>query len=196
MNTISERQLEIIEATGVLLVEQGVSGLTTKNLAKKMGFSESALYRHYHNKAEILEGHIRYLFGNVKERLALIPVKEVSAQRAVEMFMESQFKYLSANRHFVVAMLSEGLLDANSPVRKACLEMFSYVRAFFDSLIAQAQEKGELNTRLSEDAMFHAIMGSFRGTMLRWKLSDFAFDLEEEGNLLMKQIIDVVFNNK
>ena len=40
---ITERQLEIIEASGKILMEKGILGLTTKNLAKEMHFSESAL---------------------------------------------------------------------------------------------------------------------------------------------------------
>ena len=193
---ISDRQLEIIETTGHILLEQGVAGLTTKNLAVRMGFSESALYRHFKNKSEILEGHIRYLLDNVKQRLSQIPLQGISSEQAIQMFMASQFKYLNANRHFVVAMLSETLLDSDSPVRAACLEMFAYVRQFFGGLITQGMLRGDIQTVLSEDALFHCIMGSFRVIMLRWKLNDFGFDLEEEGNRLMKEIIHVALHNK
>ena len=40
---ISDRQLEIIEAAGKILTASGVSGLTIKNLAREMKFSESAI---------------------------------------------------------------------------------------------------------------------------------------------------------
>ena len=50
---IKERQIEIIEAAGEILTKSGFNALTTKNLAAKMGFSESALYRHYSSKEEI-----------------------------------------------------------------------------------------------------------------------------------------------
>lgn len=50
---ITPRQLEIIEATGKILTKSGTSGLTIKNLAKEMNFSESAIYRHFASK-EIL----------------------------------------------------------------------------------------------------------------------------------------------
>ena len=43
--TISDRQLEIIEAAGKILTASGISGLTIKNLAKEMKFSESAIYK-------------------------------------------------------------------------------------------------------------------------------------------------------
>jgi AcrR family transcriptional regulator len=51
---LSERQLEIIEAAGKVITSSGVSGLTIKNLAKEMKFSESAIYRHFTSKEEII----------------------------------------------------------------------------------------------------------------------------------------------
>jgi AcrR family transcriptional regulator len=44
---ISAKQLEIIKAAGRILTASGVSGLTIKELAKEMQFSESAIYRHF-----------------------------------------------------------------------------------------------------------------------------------------------------
>ena len=40
---ITPRQLELIEAASRLLTTSGVNGLTIKNLAKEMNFSESAI---------------------------------------------------------------------------------------------------------------------------------------------------------
>jgi AcrR family transcriptional regulator len=44
---LSDRQKEIIEVSLALIAENGIQGLTIKNLAKRIGFSESAIYRHY-----------------------------------------------------------------------------------------------------------------------------------------------------
>ena len=54
MDKASKRQQEIIESAGKLLMEKGIKGLTTKNLAQEMEFSESALYRHFKNKEDII----------------------------------------------------------------------------------------------------------------------------------------------
>ena len=51
---ITERQQEIINVSLALIAESGIQSLTIKNLAKKIGFAESAIYRHYENKIQIL----------------------------------------------------------------------------------------------------------------------------------------------
>ena len=68
VETTSKRQQEIIESAGKLLIEKGIKGLTTKNLAQEMGFSESALYRHFNNKEDIIVLLLDYLFGKMRSR--------------------------------------------------------------------------------------------------------------------------------
>ena len=63
---IKPRQLEIIEVAGKLLTNSGINGLTIKNLANEMNFSEGAIYRHFKNKEEIMP-LLRYLHENVQE---------------------------------------------------------------------------------------------------------------------------------
>lgn len=67
---ITPRQLEIIEAAGKILTASGVSGLTIKNLAKEMQFSESAIYRHFKSKEDIIIAMLNYLADNIDKRLA------------------------------------------------------------------------------------------------------------------------------
>ena len=42
-NEISNRQLEIIEVSGKILIEKGIKGLTTKTVASEMNFSSGAI---------------------------------------------------------------------------------------------------------------------------------------------------------
>ena len=54
----SKRQKEIIEAAISLIAQNGIEGLTTKALAAAVGISEPALYRHFSNKAKIVQAVI------------------------------------------------------------------------------------------------------------------------------------------
>ena len=38
-----------------LIAEKGIQGLTIKNLSKKIGISEPAIYRHFDSKSSILD---------------------------------------------------------------------------------------------------------------------------------------------
>jgi len=59
----TERQTQIIEASIEIISQKGIQGLTIKNLSKKIGISEPAIYRHFDSKTEIL----LTLLNNFKE---------------------------------------------------------------------------------------------------------------------------------
>lgn len=49
-----ETQLKIIDATMTLIIENGYSGATTKNIAKLAGVNESTIFRRFDGKKEIV----------------------------------------------------------------------------------------------------------------------------------------------
>ena len=51
---LTVRQQEIVEKSIRLISEKGIQGFTIKNLAKSVGISEPAIYRHFESKIEIL----------------------------------------------------------------------------------------------------------------------------------------------
>ena len=64
----TERQIEIIEAALELITEKGIQGMTIKNLSKKIGITEPAIYRHFVSKTEILLS----ILNNFKEMAEIL----------------------------------------------------------------------------------------------------------------------------
>lgn len=191
-NEISDRQIEIIEVSGKILMEKGIKGLTTKNLAAEMGFSESAIYRHFKNKEDIIVVLLSYLQDNIKTRLENIVAQEASAEQHLQQIFASQFSFFKQNPHFVIAILSEGLFDETEKIQNAMM----HIIAIKSNLLQQVVEKGKQNKEFKQEIatpdLLHIIMGSFRLAMLKWKLSKFQFDIEKEGNRLIMNTISLI----
>jgi len=101
---ISGRQFEIIEAAGRILSTSGVNGLTIKNLAQEMKFSESAIYRHFASKEEIVVAMLGYLAENMDERLQKVTSAHNKPAEKLEAIFLDQIAFFSKNPHFVVAV--------------------------------------------------------------------------------------------
>lgn len=56
--SLTKRQQEIIWSAVHLIDENGIQGLTIKNLSARIGFTEAAIYRHFKSKGEILSAII------------------------------------------------------------------------------------------------------------------------------------------
>ncbi len=192
LENTSKRQQEIIEAAGKLLMEKGIKGLTTKNLAQEMNFSESALYRHFKNKEDIIVLLLDYLGSNIKERLDLIFENDSISIEKLQQLFNSQFQFFNQNPHFVVAVLSEGLFDESEKINQSIMKVVHYKM----HLITKIIEVGKLNNEFTKDIatqdMVHIIIGSFRMMMLKWKFSKFEIDLINQGNKIMNTTIKLL----
>ncbi|MDM1074318.1 TetR/AcrR family transcriptional regulator [Empedobacter brevis] len=189
---LSKRQLEIIEVSGKILMQKGVAGLTTKNLAQKMNFSESALYRHFKDKEEIITHLISYLSENINQRFESIINTDLSAEEKFNQLFKSQFSFFKANPHFIVIVLSEGLLDNSETIKNTILKLMQTNSNVFKNLILQGQESKTFNQNIDVDYLVHFIMGTFRLQMLKWKLSNFEFDIEKKGIETMTNLLTLI----
>lgn len=193
---IKERQLEIIEAAGEILTESGIAGLTTKNLAAKMGFAESALYRHFKGKEEIILTMLRYLSTDMDSRLTNSTKDIESPEEKLKAAFNNQFEFFKKNPHFLVAIFSDGLLEESKSINEAILQIMGTKRRHLLQIIQQGQKQKQFTDALSADELVHIIMGSFRLHMLQWRLSGFTFDLKLKGNKLITNLLKLIQPHK
>ncbi|PIY11531.1 MAG: TetR/AcrR family transcriptional regulator [Flexibacter sp. CG_4_10_14_3_um_filter_32_15] len=187
--TLTDRQVEIIEASGKILMEKGIMGLTTKNLAKEMNFSESALYRHFKDKETIISLLIRFLSDNITTRFEDILQKDItSEEKFIELF-QSQFLFFKANPHFIVIVLSDGLLDHSEAIKSEIMKLMHTNALAFKKMIEEGQKAKLFNQEIETEHLVHFVMGSFRLQMLKWKLANFSFDIEKVGMATMTNLL-------
>ena len=189
---IKERQIEIIEAAGEILTKSGFNALTTKNLAAKMGFSESALYRHYSSKEEIVLTMLKYLDREMENRLTNSVAGIEDSEEKLKAIFNSQFDYFKKNPHFLVAIFSEGLLEASEAINEAINQIIATKKKHLLQCIRQGQKEKRVTSTLPADELVHIIMGSFRLHMLQWRLSGFAFDVKARGNKVISNLLTLV----
>jgi AcrR family transcriptional regulator len=192
---ITERQLEIIQAAGKLLASKGLSGLTVKTLAAEMGFVESALYRHFKSKDDILVLMLEHLYQNIQERFEPILAQEADAKTKLVQIFDSQFRYFKENPHFVIVVLSDGLIDESEGMRNQIIKMFLYKIQIINELISQYITQGKMQSVLHQETLIHFLMGGFRLTMFKWKTLRFSFDLVKEGNQMIEDFFTLFTQN-
>lgn len=189
---IKKRQLEIIEAAGEILTESGLAGLTTKNLAEKMGFGESALYRHFKGKEEIIITMLQYLNADMDKRLTACVENINDPVKKLDAVFNNQFDFFQHHPQFLVAVFSEGLLEESKAINAGILQLMITKRKHLLPIIKQGQQQGIIETTAPAEDIMHIIMGSFRLHMLQWRMSDFAFDVKKKGNKLMESILTLI----
>ncbi len=188
---ITPRQLEIIEAAGKILTASGVSGLTIKNLAKEMQFSESAIYRHFESKEEIILSMLNYLASNTEKRLSNIQLTTDPEENLKALFRE-QFSFFSLNPHFVVAVFSDGLLEESQRINETFMKLMNIKMKFLMPIIMEGQQRRIFTNAITTDELMHIIMGTFKLQMFKWRIANFEFDIKRSGDNMVQSILTLI----
>jgi len=188
---LSERQLEIIEAAGRILTSSGVSGLTIKNLAKEMKFSESAIYRHFTSKEEIIIALLTFLADSIDQRLSNITRSSDPEEKFKAMFQE-QFRFFNLHPHFVVAVFSDGLMEETQRINDAILNLINVKMKHLMPVIMEGQQKGVFTNAITTDELVYIVMGTFKLQMFKWRTANFQYDLKRNGDNMIQAILTLI----
>ena len=189
---ISARQEEIIKVSGKILMEKGIKGLTIKILAKEMGFSESAIYRHFESKEDIIFLLLSTLKESLQKRVSEIIKSDLSATDKLETIFERQIEYVNENPYFIIAVLSEDLFFETDKIQEALLTLFNFKLKMVSKLIEEGKTTNNIRTDIETEDLANTVIGSFRFLMLRWRYSKFSFDLETEGRKTIDTITQLI----
>jgi len=191
---LSDRQQQIIDVSLELISENGIQGLTIKNLAKKIGFSESAIYRHYENKIEILVAILNYFKENT-ERIFVSELKsdEDTITKIQNLFI-NQFRIFTKSPSFLAVIFSEELFRNETILSERVAEIMNNNLDTLTQIIRVGQKKDELRNDIEASHLALVVMGALRLFVKKWQISNHSFDLRKEG-LKITQSISVIIKN-
>jgi len=185
---LSERQIEIIDAATNLIGAKGIQNLTTKNLAAEMGFSEPALYRHFKGKTEILESVLIYYKEKLREGLTSVIHSGLTGIEKIKALIEFQFNHFSKYPAVIMVIFAETSFQYDNVLSKSVSKIMLQKKEMVSEIVRSGQEEGSIRNDIEAGQLATIIMGSMRFTVLRWRLSDFNFDLIKEGKSLFNTI--------
>ena len=189
---ITPRQLEIIEVAGKILTVSGVSGLTIKNLAKEMKFSESAIYRHFTSKEEIIIVMLDYVSGIIDQRLNNAILVDDDPESKFKAIFQSQFNFFSNNPHFVVAVFSDGFMEESQRINEIIIKLMAVKVKHLMPIIMEGQQKVIFTNTVTTDELMSIVMGTFRLLMYKWRIANFEFDIKRNGENMVQSLLTLI----
>jgi AcrR family transcriptional regulator len=179
METLTKRQLEIIDVSIGLIAEKGIQNLTIKNIAEKMNISEPAIYRHFDCKLEILlaildsfDQRVDALFEQVNQSTAPYTEK-------LKAFYLARCEEFAKTPELARVIFSEEIFQNEKVLSDKVSIIMQKHQVFIAKIIGQAQENNELRADLPKEHLSLIIMGTLRLMVTRWRMTGFRFDLEK-----------------
>jgi TetR/AcrR family transcriptional regulator, fatty acid metabolism regulator protein len=191
-DNLSRRQEEIINAAIKLIGEGGIQALTIKNLSAEIGIAESALYRHFKSKTEVLNALLDFLNSFIISNYENVHKLKITSFRKIEKMITGQLKLFYDNPPYAIVVLSDGLYKNNKSLYSKIFSVMERTKSTFINIIEEGQNNGEIRKDVPSDQLAFLIMGSIRLTVTQWSLSGFKFDLKKRGNILVKTFATLI----
>ncbi|MFA9388500.1 MAG: TetR/AcrR family transcriptional regulator [Prolixibacteraceae bacterium] len=189
MNTeTTERQQEIINVSLELIAESGIQSLTIKNLAKKIGFAESAIYRHYDNKIQILLAILDFFKLSTEHFFTDQLSSNENSLIKIENLFQNHFKKFSTSPSLVAVIFSEEIFRNEAELTEKVQEIMNKNIASLETIIQTGQKNGEIKADIDASHLAVIIMGSLRMFVKQWHMQNYKFNLIEKGSGFISSI--------
>lgn len=187
----TERQEQIIDEAIRIIHEQGYSALSIRELAKSVGISEPAIYRHFDSKEAIILailGRVEQIGKDIQKQLKQL----TDPRQKIEKFIELQLGFLEQNPEITSVIFSEDIFQPNGAVKDKIKALIQGRFQMILNMINQAKSQGLVVDANAED-LATVILGYIRMTVLDWRSSNFAFSLTSRGRRLLLTLDKIVF---
>ncbi len=188
------RQNEIIHTAIELIAENGIQQLTIKNLSKRIGIAESAIYRHLSSKMEILLGILDLFKENKEEILRRVQTMSKSPLEQMRLLFEERFKTFKAQPAIAAVIFSEEIFRNDRRLSEKVFQIMQTNQEILFDIIHSGQTANEFRKDIPADQLSFIIIGALRLIVSKWHLSDYAFDLQAEGRKLWNAVEKMIKN--
>jgi len=192
MDSKTERQRQIIEAAIELIAEKSIQRLTINNLAKKIGVTDGALYRHFNSKIDILLGILHMFQSEARQNLEQVKKSKLPALQQFEEIFLYRLKYFTQKPSVAAVIFSESIFQNDIRLTSAVNEFLKMHEDTLRIIIERGIQKGEIRRGILVDETIYITIGSMRYLVTRWRLNGRNFDLYEKGVQLLGNLKELL----
>jgi AcrR family transcriptional regulator len=172
------RQKQIIDAAGSLIFKYGSEHLTVRGIAKEVGISEAAIYRHFKSKKSILS----FLLMHIEEALLKDLNQEGLADapvtpETIDQIIRNHFSRISMRKGISFQVVAEVISLGDRMLNKQASQMINRSIARLEDLLAAGVKEGAIRSDIALGASATMLFTMIQGLVNLWSLSNGTLNL-------------------
>jgi len=188
------RQKQIIKVSLDIIKRGGIQSLTIKEIAKRVGISEQAIYRHFKNKLDILISIVQYFNKSLSESIEEA-VDDTNVLQKIRNLTNAHLEFLEQNPAVATVIFAEEIFQNESLLSKEVQDALNKRITRMMELIQLGQKRKEIENEYPPEYLAYMFLGSLRLLVTTWRLSSFSFDLKEKGKQVVGNLIKLIRKN-
>ena len=169
----SGRRQQILEVLARELESHPGNRITTAGLARAVGVSEAALYRHFPSKARMFEGLIGFAEESVFGLVNRIVAEQPLAIRRCEMILHVLLNFSERNPGITRILVGDALIGENERLRQRVSQFFERIETQLRQILREAVVAETPRLRISVQAAASLLMSIADGRMSQFVRSGF-----------------------
>lgn len=167
------RRQQILEVLAAELEKSPGERITTAGLARAVGVSEAALYRHFPSKAKMFEGLIEFIEESIFGLINRILEDRKSALRRSEHIMTLVLGFASKNAGITRLLAGDVLVGETERLRARISQFYERVETQFKQVLREGEMNGELSPNLSVTPLANLLLAVVEGRLNQFVRSGF-----------------------
>jgi TetR/AcrR family transcriptional regulator len=169
----SPRRQQILEALAHMLEASPGERITTAGLAKTVGVSEAALYRHFPSKAKMFEGLIEFIEENIFSRVTIIIDTEQTAMARCEKILGLLLVFAERNPGLSRILTGDALTGEIERLRNRITQFYDRLETQLKQILREAELREGMRTSVPVSIAVNLLLAAAEGRISQFVRSEF-----------------------
>ena len=153
------RQEQIKQAVLEIISSDGLKKLSISNLARRIGMSDGAIFRHFHTKNEIIASIINDVQRDLISGLRKIATSLEDPETRLEKFIFSSVNYLTGNKGITMLLFSEASYNNDKILKDQLFQIFNSQKQLISKIILDGMAIGKWDEKIAVEYVAILYMG-------------------------------------
>lgn len=162
-----KRRLVIVETVVELAGEQNPSEITTAAIAKRMGLTQGALFRHFPNKESILQAVMEWVSEQLLSRIEKASKAKSSPLDALESMFMAHVEFINKHPGISRMLFSELQRSGKTVPKQMAQTLINRYGEYLNRLFEQGKICGEIDEKLDNEAASTLFIGTIQGLVMQ-----------------------------
>lgn len=153
------RQEQIKKAVLEIISKEGLNNVSTRNLAKKVGITEGAIFRHFKTKRDIILGIMEDVKNELITDLRKISCSDKPSEEKLFNFLCTHVRYLIKNKGITILLFSEAAHMNDKELKINLHSILSEQKTLIEKIVTDGIKKGNWSKKVIPQDFATVYMG-------------------------------------
>lgn len=173
VNKRSNRKEDILQCLAKMLETAHGQRITTKELAKSVGVSEAALYRHFPSKARMYEGLIEFIEDSLLTTINVILEKEKTTINRIYNILQLILGFAEKNPGISRILTGDALMGEQERLRDRIVTLFDKLETQIKQVLRERKLREGKKFNTDETQLANFILSYAEGKINQFVRSEF-----------------------